>query len=349
MDRVGGMAIVEGVLLRGPHRWAAASRRPDGTIAVRSGPLPSWSARWSPVPLARGIVALADALSLGVRAVLWSGDLHAPPGKGSGGTAEATRRQLAIALVPGLAITITLVFLLPATVARLLVGAEASTAASFVEAVARIAVLVGYLALVGRLPFVRRVFAYHGAEHKVVALHEAGLPATVDAARTRPVQHGRCGTTFLAIVVAITSAAHLAAAPLHGLPLPTLLGARLLLVPVVAALAYEVLTVAARFPTSPWSRAVLAPGMALQGLTVADPDDDQLEVALVALREALAGAPQTMAWSASAGMPTRATTIAATSSTTFVAASHVGGNTMRSEPGVTGAAMAASLPGRASA
>jgi uncharacterized protein YqhQ len=274
------MAIVEGVLLRGPRRWAAATRLPDGRIVVREGEIPSWSARWSETPGVRGIAALADALTLGVRAVLWSGDLQAPPGKGGGG--EVSRLRLAAALVPGLAVTISLVFLLPALAARSLGGG------ALAEAVARLAIILAYLAAVGRLPMIRRVFAYHGAEHKVVALHEAGLAPTVEAARTQPTHHRRCGTTFLAVVIGVTSAAHLAAAPLHGLALPALLGMRLALVPVVAAVAYEVLTAANRRPASRLARLVLTPGLALQGLTVAEPDDGQLEVALVALRAATA-------------------------------------------------------------
>jgi len=288
---VGGMAIVEGVLLRGPQRWAAATRLPDGTVAVRSGPLPGWSARWSGTPLVRGVVALADALSLGVRAVLWSGDLQAPAGKGGGG--EVTRARLAAALVPGLAVTITLVFLLPATAARLLVGPGSSTTAAFVEAAARLVILGLYLAGVGRLVMIRRVFAYHGAEHQVVALHESGSGLrTVGEARRQPTHHRRCGTTFLAVVVGVTSAAHLLAAPLQDLPLAALLGARLLLVPLIAALAYELLTAANAHADARWARAVLVPGMALQALTVAAPDDDQLEVALVALDAALAPADE---------------------------------------------------------
>jgi uncharacterized protein YqhQ len=267
------MAIVEGVLLRGSRRWAAATRLPDGRIVVREGDIAAWSARWSATPGVRGIVSLADALTLGVRAVLWSGDLQAPPGKGGAG--EVTRLRLAAALVPGLAVTVSLVFLLPAMAARLLDGG------AIVEAVARLMILVAYLAGVGRLPMIRRVFAYHGAEHKVVALHEAGLTPTVEAARAQPTHHRRCGTTFLAVVVAVTSAAHLAAAPLHGgLALPALLGVRLALVPVVAAVAYEVLTAANRRPSSRLGRLVLAPGLALQGFTVAEPDDAQLQPAI---------------------------------------------------------------------
>lgn len=288
MERVGGMAIVEGVMLRGPDRWAAAARRPDGTIAVHTGELPGWSARWSSTPLVRGVVALAESLTLGVRAVLWSGDLQAPAGQGRGG--DIGRAQVALALVPGLAVTIGLLFLLPATVARAVVPDASGTTSAVVEALARLVTLAAYLSVVGRLRMIRRVFAYHGAEHKVVALHEAGLDERgVPAARAMPARHARCGTTFLAVVVAVTSVAHLATAPAHGLALPALLGVRLLLVPAVAALAYELLTAANACSTRWWARAVLVPGMALQSMTVGEPDDDQLEVALVALRHAVAG------------------------------------------------------------
>lgn len=286
---VGGMAIVEGVLLRSPRRWCAATRLPDGTIATRTGEVPGWSVRWAATPGARGIVALAEALTLGVRAVLWSGDLHAPPGRGGGG--DVTRLRLAAALVPGLAVTVSLVFLLPTATARLLAGGGSGTVEAAVEAVARLVIVVGYLAGVGRLTMIRRVFGYHGAEHKIVALHEAGLEPSLDAARAQPMRHRRCGTTFLAVVVAVTSVAHLAQAPLHGLPLPALLGLRLALVPVVAAVAYEVLTAANRRPGGRLAGFVLPPGLALQALTVHEPDDAQLEVALVALQGAVAVVP----------------------------------------------------------
>jgi uncharacterized protein YqhQ len=195
---------------------------------------------------------------------------------------------VAAALVPGLAVTIALVFLLPATAARLLTGSASPTTAAFVEALARLVILAAYLAGVGRLPMIRRVFAYHGAEHQVVALHESGSgERSVAAARQQPTHHARCGTTFLAVVVGVTSLAHLASAPLHGLSLPALLGARLLLVPLLASMAYEVLTAANKHRHRRLARVVLVPGMALQSLTVAPPDDDQLEVAIVALDAAL--------------------------------------------------------------
>lgn len=286
---VGGMALVEGVLLRGGDRWAAAARLPDGAIVVRTGAVPGWSARWSSTPLVRGPVALAEALSLGVRALLWSGDLQAPPGRGRGG--EVTKGQVVAALVPGLAVTISLVFALPALAAHGVAGEASALVRSWVEGVARVAVLLAYLGAVGRLELVRRVFRYHGAEHRVVALHEAGGPRSVAAARVQPTQHGRCGTTFLAVVVAVTTVTHLAAFPLVDAGLGLTLAARLALVPLVAAVAYEALTAANARPDRPWARAVLAPGLALQRLTVGEPDDDQLEVALAALEAVVGEAP----------------------------------------------------------
>jgi uncharacterized protein YqhQ len=273
------MAVIEGVLMRGPERWAVAVRRTDGTIAVSAGEAPSWSQRWSLVPFARGIAALGESLSLGVRALGWSAQVS--------GRADPNRP---LRVVPTAALAVVLAaglfFVLPAAVARLVVGAGAS--AGWVEAVARLSIFLGYLAAVGRLPDVARVFAYHGAEHMAVSAHEAGGPLDVASARRYGTRHPRCGTTFMLVVVV---GAAFATVALGDLPWAKLVASRLLLVPVMAAIAYEILRAATALQRFAAVRVVLAPGLALQALTTRQPDDDQLEVALVALREALAPAP----------------------------------------------------------
>ena len=283
--RVGGMAIVEGVFLRGPDRWAAASRRPDGEVAVVTGSLPVWYRRWSGVPLARGVVALAESLSLGVRALVWSGGLQrgAPT---AGHPSRVARRHLLANLVPALVISIALFFAAPAAAAHALAGSAGALPAALVETALRIALVLAYLAGVGRLAEARRLFGYHGAEHQVVALHEAGLVPGVDAARSQPRSHQRCGTTFFVIVVFLSAIAHAGLAAFGSAPLGALLAGRVALVPLAAAAAYEVLLVVGRAaPTSP-VRWLLRPGLSLQALTVRAPDDRQLEVALLALAAA---------------------------------------------------------------
>jgi uncharacterized protein YqhQ len=292
LDTVGGMALVEGVMMRGPRRWAAAVRRADRSIEVVEGDVPGWSRRAARIPLVRGVAALADAMSVGVRVLLWSGELHererrAEPGATvPAATPDIRAMRIGPALVPALAITIALFFVLPAGLATLLAGSAGPTAFNAVETGIRLVVLVGYLAAVRHIPDVRRVFEFHGAEHKVVAHYEdvgdrSGLTAA--GAKRCSTRHQRCGTTFLLVVVMLSGIAHLAL----GKPsLPVLLASRAVLVPLMAAIAYELVTWVARRPAG-LRRAVIAPGLVLQGLTTAEPDEDQLEVAIVALQRAL--------------------------------------------------------------
>jgi len=285
--RVGGMAITDGVFLRGAHRWAAAARRPDGAVAVVSGELPTWYRRWARVPLARGIVALAESLGLGVRALLWSASIS----RGSPDTPHpdrVPRRYLIANLVPALVISIALFFVGPAAVAHWLVPTEAPVLVSILETAGRIGLVIAYLRLLRRFGEARRLFANHGAEHKVVALHEAGLRPEVAIARVQPSAHARCGTTFFVIVIFVSAFAHAGLAAFGSIPLGLLLSGRAVLVPVAAAIAYEALLLTQRAPATLVGQLLLRPGMALQSLTVIEPDDAQLEVALVALAAATA-------------------------------------------------------------
>ena len=282
---VGGMAIIEGVMMRGADRWAAAVRRPDGEIELATGPLPGWAARYERVPFARGIATLAESFTIGVRALVWSGALADP--RATAPVVAPARIRVAHLVLPALAMATGLFFLLPAAVAHLVASLTTEAVFGITETVARLATVVGYLLLIGRLPDVRRLFAYHGAEHKAVAAHESGDALTVDAARAHSTRHSRCGTTFLLVVIAIASLLHLAITS-HD---PVVIGAsRVALVPVVAAIAFEVLRAAAANPTRAMARALLRPGLALQSLTTAEPDDEQLAVALAALTAALAPA-----------------------------------------------------------
>ena len=279
------MAIVEGVFLRGPDRWAAACRRPDGDVAVVAGPLPAWYRQWSAIPLARGIVALAESLSLGVRALVWSGGLQRTD-NGGGHPSRVARRHLLANLLPALVLSIGLFFAGPAAAAHALAGSAGALTAALAETGLRIALVIAYLVGVGRIADARRLFQYHGAEHQVVALHEAGLVPSVEAARSQPRSHPRCGTTFFVIVVFVSAIAHAGLAVFGSAPLPALLAGRIALVPLAAAVAYEVLSLIGRTASSSPFRSALRPGLSLQALTVREPDDRQLEVALLALAAA---------------------------------------------------------------
>lgn len=274
--RVGGQAVLEGVMMRAGSRACVAVRRPDGSIDTRSLPVPGWARRVESVPFVRGLAGLAESLVVGVEALRWS--------EGAAGHRPADRRAapMWLLLTISLIAVVGLIVVLPTGAARLLAGGTAWFGA--VEAGARIAVLAAYLVVVTRRPEVRRVFEYHGAEHLVVAGHEARLPMRPDALRDGSIHHPRCGTSFLLVVAAV-------AAVLHPLlpsdPLPLQLVARIAVVPLVAAIAYEVLTalgrVAARRPGGWVDRVLLWP----QRFTTRRPDDAQIEVAIAALRAAL--------------------------------------------------------------
>ena len=274
----GGQAVLEGVMLRGPRHMAVAVRGGDGAIHVervtydghRSGVL-GW-------PLVRGVVAMVDSFVLGIRALRISAR-YAAAAAGEDITTGQWTAGLAIASV----VAVGLFVLLPAWAAAWIRARGASVAvADLGEAAMRLGLLLGYLASLGRLPDGRRVFAFHGAEHKVIGAFEGRRPLTVAGARGCSARHPRCGTTFLLVVAVVASVLYV----LVGWPaLWQRLLLRVLLLPVVAGLAYEVLRWSAR---SPAGRPVAAAGLWLQVFTTREPDDAQLEVALAALSDVMA-------------------------------------------------------------
>jgi uncharacterized protein YqhQ len=278
VSRVGGQAVLEGVLMRAGERACVAVRRPDGGIETRHLPVPGWARRHEHRPFVRGLVGLAESVLIGVEALRWSEGVagHRPAGKAPA--------PLWLLLAISLVAVVGLVVVLPATAAGLLAGGTVWF--GVVEAVARLAVLAGYVGAVTRRREVRRVFQYHGAEHLVVRAHETGLPMEPGALRGGSIMHPRCGTSFLLVVAALAALAH----PLLPVdPLLVRFAGRILLVPVVAAAAYEVLTALGRLaavrPGGTVERALLWP----QRFTTRRPDDEQVEVAIAALQGALAG------------------------------------------------------------
>lgn len=275
--RVGGQAVIEGVVMRADHGAAVAVRRPDGGIEVDRLVVPGWAARRRSVPLVRGLAALAESLVLGIRALTWS--------EGVSGLRPADRRPMPLGALVALALTavVTLVVVIPTLTADVLVGASSWHGPA--ESVVRLVVLGGYVGLVARRPEVRRVFEYHGAEHLVVRAHEEGRDLRADDMRDLPIRHPRCGTSFLVAVMAVTAVVH------PWLPADqwsTRIGARIVVVPLVAALAYEVLTLLGRAAAKRPGGLVEAVLLWPQRFTTRRPDDGQVEVAVAALREALA-------------------------------------------------------------
>ncbi len=280
-ETYGGQALIEGVLMRGRYRAAIAVRRPDGEILVREEPLSGlYRGVFTKIPFLRGIPLLWDSLGLGMRALFFSAEVAAqeedPDFSMSGGMGLLTG---ALSLLLG----VGLFMLLPSWVAGLVVAHNAWTF-NLLEGMIRLALLIGYIAAVGRAEEIRRVFAYHGAEHKTINAYEDGAPLTVEGVRPYSRRHARCGTAFLLTVVLVSV---LVLSPLGRPTLVVRLLTRLVLLPVIAGISYEILRFTARNQEHPWIRWLIAPNLALQDLTTREPDDQMLEVAITALKTLL--------------------------------------------------------------
>jgi uncharacterized protein YqhQ len=276
---VGGQAVLEGVMMRGVSTWAVACRTPAGDIAVQSDPTVAWARgrRALRLPVVRGVVALAQSLQIGFRALEASANVQSPEEK------EISRGAWAGTVIAALALAVGLFFVVPVALTNL-VRSSLDSAALFwlVEGLVRTAIFLGYLVALSRQKDLRRVFQYHGAEHKVIACHEAGQPLTPENARGFSRLHPRCGTSFLLVVMIV---AIFIFAPV-GLPAwYVLLATRVLGVPLIAGLSFEIIKLAG---SRRWMRTVTWPGLQLQKLTTREPDLDQLAVAVAALEAVLA-------------------------------------------------------------
>ncbi len=275
----GGQAVIEGVMMRGQKTVVTAVRRPGGSLSIDTQPLASIYTGWMRrTPLIRGIIVLIEALGLGIKALLHSANisLEEEEGEISGGLVWTI---LTIALV----LAVALFFMTPLFLTRLLASyIHSSLVFNLIEGFIRLGIFILYLRLVSLVPDIKRVFAYHGAEHKTVNAYEDGVPLEVEAVRKYSTAHVRCGTSFLfaVLIIAIIIFA------LVGLPsLWLMVLSRIVLIPVIAALGYEVTYFGGRHKNNALVRAVLAPGLWLQVLTTREPDDSQLEVAVSALRK----------------------------------------------------------------
>ncbi len=279
----GGQAVLEGVMIRGRRLVAVAVRRPRGDIALRVETLGGvYSARLRRIPFLRGIIVLWETLALGTRALIFSSNVALEEEEG-----EISGPTLWLTLGVALAFVIALIFVGPVLITGRLESAIGNERlAALVEGVIRLAVLLGYMGLLSLLPDIRRVFAYHGAEHKAINAWEHGAPLEVKAVQPYSTAHPRCGTSFLLVVVVVSVVLFvLVGTP----PLWQRLLSRVALVPVIAAVSYELIRLAGAFQGNRLVRAVFAPNLWLQALTTRQPDDSQVEVALHALREVLAG------------------------------------------------------------
>lgn len=278
----GGQAVLEGVMIRGPRSVAVACRRPDGGIALRREALSGvYTSPLRRVPLLRGVVVLWETLALGMRALIFSSNVAL-------GEEEKEINPVAVwaTALTALALVAILFFAGPVLLTRWLEGTIGNDVlVVLIEGLVRLGLVVGYVAVIGLLPDVRRVYAYHGAEHKSIHALEAGEPLEPQHVQRHPTAHIRCGTSFLLTVVVVSV---IVFAALGTPELWLRVVSRVVLIPVIAAIAYEVIRLGAAFHSNPLVRALMWPNLALQALTTRQPDDGQVEVALQALREVLA-------------------------------------------------------------
>ena len=274
----GGQAVIEGVMMRGQRTLVTVVRRPDGSLAMDTHPLSTlYTGRMRKTPFVRGVVVLIEALVLGIKALLYSANvsLEEEGEKVSGGV-------LWLTLIVALGFAVALFFVTPLFLTKLL-GTYVSSPLIFnlIEGCIRVIIFVAYLEVMRLLPDLKRVFSYHGAEHKAVNAYESGAPLEIEAAKQYSTAHVRCGTSFLFAVLIIS----IIVFSLVGLPsLWLMVLSRIVLIPVIAAIAYEFTYFGARHTGNGLVRAILTPGLWLQSLTTREPDDSQLEVAIVALK-----------------------------------------------------------------
>ncbi|MFB0558948.1 MAG: DUF1385 domain-containing protein [Dehalococcoidales bacterium] len=275
----GGQAVIEGVMMRGQKTMVTAVRRPKGGLVTDIQSLANiYTGRMRKAPLMRGIIVLIEAVVLGIKSLIYSANVSLEEEE------EEISGRLVWALVAiSLGLAIVLFFIAPLFLARLLNPyITSSLVFHLIEGVIRLAIFIAYLKLLILVPDIRRVFAYHGAEHKAVNAYEDGIPLEVEAVRKYSTAHVRCGTSFLFAVLIIA----ILVFALIGRPsLWLMVLSRIILIPVIAALGYEVTYFGARHVKNGLVRAILAPGLWLQALTTREPDDSQIEVAISALKK----------------------------------------------------------------
>lgn len=283
----GGQAVVEGVMMRGRLQVAVAVRRADGEIVEYSEELPAnlYRSTFARLPLIRGLVVLWEMLVLGTRMLLWSANMQVE---------EQVQEEIPGYLIPvmmlfSLAFAVGLFFLAPLFLVRAASAAPSighnAILRNIVEGAIRLALLVGYLLLLGRVENLQKVFRYHGAEHKAINAYEAGAPLTPESVQRFSLRHIRCGTAFLLWVMVISIFVF---SILGNGPIWWRFASRVVLIPLIASTSYEILRIGARFYNVTWVRWIMTPGLWLQALTTRQPDDSQVECAIRALQHVLA-------------------------------------------------------------
>ena len=308
----GGQAVMEGVMMRGQKNMAVAVRAPGGEIIVHHEPLNN-ALYTNPVmrlPFLRGLVALWDALGLGTKALMFSANVALEDEAKKEADAESTEQASAqtsgpqkdktqakgtdgfgpvawTSIVVALGFMVGIFFVLPVLAAGLfgvVTGNDSGLAHNLVEGVIRLGLFLGYIWAVGFMPDIKRTFGYHGAEHKIINAYEAGVELTPENVQKFTLLNPRCGTTFLLIVMLLATLLFIV---IGKMPFALTLVSRIVLVPVVATVAYEFIRLMANMYSNPVVRTLLAPGLALQKMTTRPPDLSMLEVGIVALKAVL--------------------------------------------------------------
>jgi len=279
----GGQAVIEGVMMRGRENVAIAVRRPDGGLDVTSQPLASiYKGRFRNMLFIRGVIILIETLALGVSALLHSAQVASA----EEGEEDISPLLLWGSVAIGIVFAVALFFIVPLLLTRYLIDPHIASAlvSNLIEGIIRIGIFIAYLKLVGLLPDIKRVFAYHGAEHKVVNAYESGVPLELESVKSYSTAHARCGTSFLLAVMVI---AIIVFALLGRPPMWLSVLSRIVLIPVIAAIGYEFIRFGAAYSQNRVVHGLLAPGLVLQSMTTREPDDSQLEAALSALKKVI--------------------------------------------------------------
>jgi uncharacterized protein YqhQ len=284
---VGGQAVLEGVMMRGISVWAVAVRNPAGQIEITSEPLVPWASRhriWR-LPVVRGVVALVESMKIGFRALSISANAQLEEDE-QGEPEEIGGWVWGLTIAFSVLMAIGLFFVVPVGLTSLIKDRLGSPFLFWlVEGLLRTGIFIGYIAAISRLQDLRRVFEYHGAEHKTISCYEAEDELVPSRAKLYSRLHPRCGTSFLLIVMVL---AIFVFAPI-GLPAwYWLVASRILGIPLIAGLSYEVIKWAGKNRRKAWVRGVMWPGLMLQNLTTREPDEEQLAVAIAALEKVLA-------------------------------------------------------------
>jgi len=283
--RLGGQAVIEGVMMRDPTGWAVAVRAPDGTIKKRLERRPSFQSthRWARIPILRGAVALVESLAIGFSALSWSADVFASTQSGKPVRKQETGSG-AVSMAAAITFAVALFVVIPAVLTRVALAqvVKGPFALSVAEGLLRVIILVGYILAISRIPEVRRVFEYHGAEHQTIAAYENSEPLVVERISEYSTRHPRCGTSFLLTVMIVTIAVF---SVIRGtLPFSLQIAARILLLPLVAGISYELIRAGWALRDRTLAKYLMLPGLALQAITTRQPDSSQIEVAVAALR-----------------------------------------------------------------